>query len=145
MAKVGRKTGKKSKSGVPRKAATAKKAKKKAARVSAKTSAAVHPLHSLLVKEVSSHVFQSLSGGKIAAINACVNAEMNKITNTWNDAGHMDTDYHQNKNSMLAFLSDVRACLQPNYNFIMNDPALVTACVSATVYQVKLLIFGRTT
>ena len=107
---------------------------------------AAHPLNSLLVREVSNHVFRTLSDRKSDAVNACVNAQMDKITPHWNDAGHMDKDYHQNKNSMVAFLSGVRACLQgSNFDFKMNDPALVAACVTAAVYQVKLLVYGRTT
>jgi hypothetical protein len=104
-----------------------------------------HPLNSLLMTAVSTHVFQSLSDQKIGAVNACVNAEMNKVTDSWNDAGHMDKDYHQDQKSMAAFLSDVRVCLlAKQYNFNMNDPALIDACVSAAVYQLKLLVYGRT-
>jgi hypothetical protein len=105
-----------------------------------------HPLNSLLVTALSKHVFQSLSDQKSDAVNACVNAEMNKVTNSWNDSGHMDKDYHQDVNSMPALLSDVRVCLlAKHYNFNMNDPALIKACVSAAVYQLKLLVYGKTT
>jgi hypothetical protein len=145
------KSNKKSKPSTSRKAAkrsatTKKKVKKKAAPVIATRTAVVHPLNSLLVREVSNHVFRSLSDRKSDAVNTCVNAQMARITHNWNDAGHMDKDYHQNRNSMMAFLSGVRACLQAgNFDFKMNDPALIDACVSAAVYQVKLLVYGRTT
>jgi|tagenome__1003787_1003787.scaffolds.fasta_scaffold20925176_3 hypothetical protein len=122
----------------------AKKAVKKARNV-ATTTAAAQPLNSLLVKEISGHVFKSLADKKSDAVNACINAEMDKVTNSWNDSGHMDKDYHQSQKSMVAFLSDVRGCLTAKgYDFNMNDPAFVKACVSAAVFQVKLLVYGRT-
>jgi hypothetical protein len=131
--------------------ATKSKGKKKPVRqakaVAGKpASSQAHPLHSMLMTAVSKHVFQSLSDAKSDAVNACVNAEMNKVTNSWNDSGHMDKDYHQDQKSMAAFLSDVRVCLlAKQYNFNMNDTALIKACVSAAVYQLKLLVYGRTT
>jgi hypothetical protein len=142
-----------------KKASKAKKGKLKTNKTKAKTTTArktkahvrkpaspgAHPLHSMLINAVSRHVVLSLSDKKSDAVNACVNAEMDRVTDSWNDSGHMDKDYHQTLNTMRAFLSDVQGCLKAKgFDFNMNDPALITACVSAAVYQLKLLVYGRT-
>jgi hypothetical protein len=132
------------------KAAGKKKVGKKTARraravVGIPALSEAHPLNSLLVTALSKHVFQSLADNKSDAVNACVNAEMDRVTDSWNDSGHMDKDYKQNPRSMRAFLSDVQVCLQTKgFDFNMNDPGLIQACVSAAVYQLKLLVYGRT-
>lgn len=134
-------------------ASKAKKAHKTKATTSARktkapskaASPAAHPLHSMLMAEVSKHVVLSLSDKKSDAVNACVNAEMDRVTDKWNDSGHMDKDYHQTQRTMRSFLSDVQGCLKARgFDFKMNDPGLIDACVKAAVYQVKLLVYGRT-
>jgi hypothetical protein len=143
-----------------KKARKAKKAKSKSNKTKAKTTIArktkarvrkpaspeAHPLHSMLINAVSRHVVLSLSDKKSDAVNACVNAEMDIVSNSWNDSGHMDKDYHQTEHTISAFLNDVQICLaKKGFNFKMNDPGLIKACKTAAVYQVKLLVYGRTT
>lgn len=122
--------------------ATARKTK---ARVRKPASPGAHPLHLMLINAVSRHVALSLSDKKSDAVNACVNAEMDRVTDKWNDSGHMDKDYKQTPKTMAAFLSDVQDCLKAKgFDFNMNDPGLIAACVKAAVYQLKLLVYGRT-
>src|SRR5438270_138232 len=116
MAKKARKA-KKAKSKA--KTATARKTKSRARKPA---SPSAHPLHSMLINDVSKHVALSLSDKKSDAVNACVNAEMDRVTDKWNDSGHMDKDYHQTQKTMSAFLSDVQGCLKAKgFDFNMND------------------------
>jgi hypothetical protein len=83
---------------------------------------------------------------KNGAVNSCVNDLMNSARPGWSDNGKMDADYQYNNHSMRAFLSTIKACLQgKHYTLDMNDDDFVNKCVSAAVYQLKLLIYGKTT
>lgn len=83
---------------------------------------------------------------KNGAINSCVNALMDAARPGWTDNGQMDSDYQYNDHSMRAFLSSIKACLQgKHYSLDINNNDFVTACVSAAIYQLKLLIYDRTT
>jgi hypothetical protein len=103
------------------------------------------PIDTRLLATVSKHVFESLSDKKSDAVNSCVNAEMDRVTDSWNDSGNMAKDYKQTPKSMRAFLSDVQDCLKAKgFDFNMNDPGLIKDCLKAAVWQLKLLVYGRT-
>ena len=55
----------------------------------------------------------------------------------------MDKDFHYDVHSMPAFLGVVSRCLAPTYTLTINS-TLVNACVSATVTNLKFLIFNNT-
>ena len=88
----------------------------------------------------------ALADPKNGAVNSCVNALMNAARPGWTDNGKMDADYQYNNHSMRAFLSTIKDCLQAkHFTLNMNDDDFVNKCVSAAVFQLKLLINGRTT
>ena len=83
-----------------------------------------------------------------AAVINCVNGALNANRPGWNDDGHgnsrtMDKDFHYDAHSMPAFLGVVSRCLAPTYTLTI-DSTLVNACVSATVANLKFLVFNNT-
>jgi hypothetical protein len=134
-AKVGKKTAAKKK-------ARKKKTTKKAASRKVASKVAAAPIVTALRADLPAAALDPKNG----AVNSCVNALMDAARPGWVDDGKMDADYQYNNHSMRAFLSSVKACLQDkHYVLNMNDDAFVTSCVSAAVYQVKLLIYSKTT
>jgi hypothetical protein len=84
---------------------------------------------------------------RIAVIN-CVNGAMDANRPGWNSDGQgdkraMGKDFHYDIHSMPAFLGVVSRCLAPNFTLTI-DSILVQACVSATVANLKLLVFNNT-
>ena len=143
-AKVGKKTGAARKASA-KKSAPVKKAKKAAKKAPALKAApaapkpAAAPLSIALKPAV-------LADPKNGAINSCVNTLMDLARPGWSDNGKMDADYKYNNHSMRAFLSTIKSCLQgKHYTLDMNDDDFVNKCVSAAVYQLKQLIYGKTT
>jgi hypothetical protein len=82
---------------------------------------------------------------KNTAVNNCVNSVLDHVRGVgrWDDNGHMDSDYNYNKHSMLAFLTDVQAGLQPKYDLNIDDAAFIKACVSAQVWKLKELVYDQ--
>lgn len=149
---MAKKAGKKS--AVRRKKASAKKSvpttkTKKAAKKSRVRKAAAPPPASFAAAAPAPRAQRrgiALADSKNGAINSCVNILMDAARPGWSDNGKMDTDYQYNIHSIRAFLSTVKQCLQgKHYNLDMNDDAFVTACLSAAVFQLKQLIYGKTT
>jgi hypothetical protein len=84
---------------------------------------------------------------RVAVVN-CVNGAMNANRPGWNSDGNgdsrtMDKDFHYDVHSMPAFLGVVSRCLAPTYTLTI-DSTLVQACVSATVSNLKFLVFNNT-
>jgi len=124
----------------------AKKAAKKAVRV--RKAAAPSPAlgGAMALAPAAAPKPAALADPKNGAVNSCVNSLMDAARPGWSDNGKMDADYQYNKHSMRAFLSTIKGCLQgKHYTLNMNDDAFVAACVSAAVYQLKLLIYDKTT
>jgi hypothetical protein len=83
-----------------------------------------------------------------AAVIKCVNGALDANRPGWNSDGRgdsrtMDKDLHYDVHSMPAFLGVVSRCLAPTYTLTI-DSTLVQACVSATVANVKFLVFNNT-
>jgi hypothetical protein len=139
-----KKAGKKSavrKRAAAKKSAPAKKAKRAAKKVVAAPAALTPAPPPAALRRPA-----ALVDPKNGAINACVNSLMDTARPGWSDNGKMDADYKYNNHSMRAFLSTVKSCLQgKHFSLNMNDDDFVTACVSAAVYQLKQLIYDKTT
>lgn len=84
---------------------------------------------------------------RVAVID-CVNGALDANRPGWNADGHgdsrtMDKDLHYDVHSIPAFLGVVSRCLAPTYTLTINS-TLVQACVSATVANLKFLVFNNT-
>jgi hypothetical protein len=142
-AKAGKKSAAPKRAGA-KKSAPAKKAKKASKKAvvarAAPAPSAAAPTPAALRRPAG------LADPKNGAVNSCVNSLMDTARPGWSDNGKMDADYKYNNHSMRAFLSTIRSCLQgKHFSLNMNDDDFVTACVSAAVYQLKQLIYDKTT
>ena len=84
---------------------------------------------------------------RVAVVN-CVNGALDANRPGWNSDGNgnsriMGKDFHYDAHSMPAFLGVVSRCLAPTYTLTI-DSTLVQACVSATVANLKFLVFNTT-
>jgi hypothetical protein len=82
------------------------------------------------------------------AVISCANGAMDANRPGWNGDGHgdgrtMDKDFHYDVHSMPAFLGVISRCLAPTYTLTI-DSTLIQACVSATVANLKFLVFNNT-
>jgi hypothetical protein len=96
---------------------------------------------------VSGRTARDDNARRVTVVN-CVNGALNANRPGWNGDGHggsraMDKDFHYDVHSMPAFLGVVSRCLAPTYTLTI-DSTLVNACVSATVTNLKFLIFNNT-
>jgi hypothetical protein len=83
-----------------------------------------------------------------ATVISCVIGALDANRPDWNSDGHgdsraMDRDLHYDVHSVPAFLGVVSRCLAPTFTLTI-DSTLVQACVSATVANLKFLVFQNT-
>lgn len=96
---------------------------------------------------VSARAVPDDSARRAAVVN-CVNGALDANRPGWNSDGNgdsrtMDKDFHYDVHSMPAFLGVVSRCLAPTYTLTI-DSTLVQSCVSATVANLKFLVFNNT-
>jgi len=78
-----------------------------------------------------------------------VNSILDANVGGWNSDGRGDTrkmgaDLGYNTKSMPAFLGAVAQCLQSRYKLAIDQMSM-TACISATVAELKYLVLQNTT